>query len=322
MTFDTRMWASFWIKFKLPWLNMNFVEMIRWFDFLKINFRSPTIHFRYKMVSGIKWVDEVVEGAPYVTTLETLDAHDCDFCVHGGKLHSTYSSLAWKMKIWLNSFRFQMISQWPLTVSTHTKLWKMPNDTSMPRRHKLTYALCVFDATLTISRITFCREVSRTEGISTTDLVGRMLLLTKNHFRQGENEYAIEKEGDRSISIVNNRKMNSQKLTKIDINCNLIVGSSNLGQDHSARSPWTGCSQFLPTTQKIIQFSDGKAPKPTDKIVSLVHPCTMFPWIFTSPTRCSFTCYFHCRCMLLVPLICSTSDIWISSRRPKSSVII
>lgn len=36
------------------------------------------------MVRGIKWVDEVVEGAPYVTTLETLDDNDCDFCVHGG----------------------------------------------------------------------------------------------------------------------------------------------------------------------------------------------------------------------------------------------
>lgn len=46
------------------------------------------------------------------------------------------------------------------------------------------------------------------------------------------------------------------------------IGSSRMGQDHSARSPWTGCSQFLPTTQKIIQFSDGKAPKPDDKIVS------------------------------------------------------
>lgn len=57
--------------------------------------------------------------------------------------------------------------------------------------------------------IIFHREVSRTEGISTTDLVGRMLLLTKNHFRQGEKEYAIEKEGDRSIMIINNRKINS-----------------------------------------------------------------------------------------------------------------
>lgn len=49
--------------------------------------------------------------------------------------------------------------------------------------------------------------------------------------------------------------------------CNKL-GSSSMGQDHDARSPWTGCSQFLPTTQKIIQFSDGKLPKPTDKIVS------------------------------------------------------
>lgn len=40
---------------------------------------------RYKMVRAIKWVDEVVEGAPYVTTLGTLDEYDCDFCVHGGK---------------------------------------------------------------------------------------------------------------------------------------------------------------------------------------------------------------------------------------------
>lgn len=37
------------------------------------------------MVRGIKWVDEVVEGAPYVTTLETLDKYNCDFCVHGGE---------------------------------------------------------------------------------------------------------------------------------------------------------------------------------------------------------------------------------------------
>ncbi|KAA0201567.1 hypothetical protein HAZT_HAZT004662 [Hyalella azteca] len=44
---------------------------------------------RYKMVRAIKWVDEVVEGAPYVTTLETLDKHDCDFCVHGDDITMT-----------------------------------------------------------------------------------------------------------------------------------------------------------------------------------------------------------------------------------------
>lgn len=40
---------------------------------------------RYKMVRAIKWVDDIVEGAPYVTTLETLDQYSCDFCVHGGE---------------------------------------------------------------------------------------------------------------------------------------------------------------------------------------------------------------------------------------------
>lgn len=37
------------------------------------------------MVQAIKWVDEIAPGAPYVTTLETLDKYNCDFCVHGGE---------------------------------------------------------------------------------------------------------------------------------------------------------------------------------------------------------------------------------------------
>ena len=32
------------------------------------------------------------------------------------------------------------------------------------------------------------REVKRTQGVSTTDLVGRMLLLTKTHHEQDENK--------------------------------------------------------------------------------------------------------------------------------------
>lgn len=45
------------------------------------------------------------------------------------------------------------------------------------------------------------REVRRTAGVSTTDLVGRMLLLTRNHFHQGSAEYAIEKEGNSYFSL-------------------------------------------------------------------------------------------------------------------------
>ena len=38
---------------------------------------------RYKMVRSVKWVDEVVEGSPYVTELETMDKYGAEFCVHG-----------------------------------------------------------------------------------------------------------------------------------------------------------------------------------------------------------------------------------------------
>ncbi|XP_023177498.2 ethanolamine-phosphate cytidylyltransferase isoform X2 [Drosophila hydei] len=151
---------------------------------------------RVKMVKGIKWVDEVVLGAPYVTTLEVLDQNDCDFCVHG-------------------------------------------NDITMTAEGVDTYHL--------VKSANRYREVMRTAGVSTTDLVGRMLLLTRNHFRQGSAEYDIEKEG-----------------------------SSNMGQDSAAKSPWTGCSQFLPTTQKIIQFSDGKSPNQGDKIVYVAGAFDLF----------------------------------------------
>ncbi|KAF2904246.1 hypothetical protein ILUMI_01927 [Ignelater luminosus] len=151
---------------------------------------------RYKMVRGIKWVDEVVEGAPYVTTLETLDKYDCDFCCHGDDITMTADGID-------------------------------------------TYHL--------VKAAGRYKEVQRTAGVSTTDLVGRMLLLTRQHFRQGKFEYDVAKEH-----------------------------SSTMGQDSSARSPWTGCSQFLPTTQKIIQFSDGKSPKPGDKIVYVAGAFDLF----------------------------------------------
>ncbi|XP_030372882.1 ethanolamine-phosphate cytidylyltransferase isoform X2 [Scaptodrosophila lebanonensis] len=153
---------------------------------------------RVKMVKGIKWVDEVVLGAPYVTTLEVLDQNNCDFCVHGDDITMTAEGLD-------------------------------------------TYHL--------VKSANRYKEVRRTAGVSTTDLVGRMLLLTRNHFRQGSAEYDIEKEGIHYLLHY---------------------------LDSTAKSPWTGCSQFLPTTQKIIQFSDGKSPNPGDKIVYVAGAFDLF----------------------------------------------
>lgn len=142
---------------------------------------------RYRMVRAIKWVDEVIEAAPYVTTLETLDNHNCNFCAHGNDITMTADG----------------------TDSYHL--------VKNAKRYK---------------------EFQRTQGVSTTNIVGRMLMMTKEHMQRGSQEYDF---------------------------CRRT--SEDLSSDSAARSPYTGVSQFLPTTQKIIQFSNPQAPKPDDKIV-------------------------------------------------------
>ena len=142
---------------------------------------------RYKMVRAIKWVDEVVEGAPYVTTLETMDEHGCDFCVHG-------------------------------------------DDITLSADGVDTYHIVKSNGRY--------KECKRTPGVSTTNLVGRMLLLTKEHFDKGVPISSLDPEQISSAS-----------------------------SDAAAKSPYTCVSHFLPTSQRIVQFSDGKEPGPNDRIV-------------------------------------------------------
>jgi len=151
---------------------------------------------RYRMVRAIKWVDEVIEGAPYVTTLETLNKYDCDFCVHG-------------------------------------------DDITMTADGTDTYHL--------VKSAKRYKECKRTQGVSTTNLVGRMLLLSKDHMQRGEHEYMVDRRS-----------------------------STDMSSDSSARSPWTGLSQFLPTTQKLLEFSNCEGPKKTDKIVYVAGAFDLF----------------------------------------------
>lgn len=149
---------------------------------------------RYKMVRAIKWVDEIVEGAPYVTTLETLDKYNCDFCVHGDDITLTVDG----------------------------------KDTYEEVKKSGRY-----------------RECKRTQGVSTTDLVGRMLLMTKAHHSNIDNsEYQQH--------------------------------TDNFGKGPKGHSPWTGVSQFLQTSQKIIQFASGKEPRPGDTIIYVAGAFDLF----------------------------------------------
>jgi ethanolamine-phosphate cytidylyltransferase len=97
------------------------------------------------------------------------------------------------------------------------------------------------------------RTVPRTVGVSTTQLVGRMLLLSKDH----HSPYYDDRTARNSVPTGNLIQMTE--------------GASKL-------SPYTGVGQYLPTSRRIVQFSEGSEPKPTDKIVyidgtfDLFHP--------------------------------------------------
>ncbi|OTF75460.1 ethanolamine-phosphate cytidylyltransferase-like protein, partial [Euroglyphus maynei] len=149
---------------------------------------------RYKMIRAIKWVDEIVENAPYITSLETLDKYNCDFCVHG-------------------------------------------NDITVDENGLDTYRY--------VKAAGRYRECLRTEGVSTTDIVGRMLLMTKTH-------HQIDSMDENDL--VKQSRQTSEH-------------AEHIRRDSSTHSPYTGISHFLPTTKKIIQFADGKDPNPNDKII-------------------------------------------------------
>lgn len=73
------------------------------------------------------------------------------------------------------------------------------------------------------------RLIKRTDGVSTTDIVSRMLLMTKSHLRGGDDEPTVKAIRD-------------------------------WRDDTSIR-------KFLATSRKLVQFSSGKAPMPDDKVV-------------------------------------------------------
>ncbi|RKP18555.1 Nucleotidylyl transferase, partial [Rozella allomycis CSF55] len=79
------------------------------------------------------------------------------------------------------------------------------------------------------------KECKRTTGVSTTELVGRMLLLTRVHHQLNENSFPVK-------SIENFQNNPKSRYT-------------------------SGVSHFLTTSRKIVQFSNKKEPKTGDKII-------------------------------------------------------
>ncbi|CAN8061543.1 unnamed protein product [Agarophyton chilense] len=86
------------------------------------------------------------------------------------------------------------------------------------------------------------RTVKRTEGVSSTDIVGRMLLCTRSHHLG-----------------VHNSPTGIQRLPTTD---------SSDDDRMLPKKPFTRSSNFLPTTRRLIQFAgEPRAPKPGDRVV-------------------------------------------------------
>jgi len=86
------------------------------------------------------------------------------------------------------------------------------------------------------------RVIPRTKGVSSTDIVGRMLLLTSDHHSTYDDD----------------------RTAKSAIPSDSLL---NMSEGSVPRSPYTGVSQFLPTSRRIVQFSEGREPTQDDVIV-------------------------------------------------------
>ncbi|GJN09575.1 hypothetical protein PR202_ga27614 [Eleusine coracana subsp. coracana] len=131
---------------------------------------------RLTLVSGLKWVDEVIPNAPYEITEDFMNSlfnkYNIDYIIHGDD---------------------------PCL---------LPDGTDA-------YALA--------KKVGRYKQIKRTEGVSSTDIVGRILLT----FKQKDHETG--------------------------------AGSCDELKSH--------LSHFLPTSRRIMQFSNGKAPSPGARVV-------------------------------------------------------
>jgi len=135
---------------------------------------------RYAMVRACKWVDEVVEDAPYTTDLADLDKYNVDFCVHGEDL-------------------------------------SIDATTGIDSYHAVKAA----------GRF---RYIKRTDSVSTTSLVDRLL---------------------------------SSPMVEVTPDADGHHGIKSTVE----RSPYTSTIHYVPTTRMITLFSDGRRPNPGDRVV-------------------------------------------------------
>ena len=112
--------------------------------------------------------------------------------------------------------------------------------------------------------------VKRTEGVSTTDLVGRLLLMTRSHHSPaiaprpgGAGLPAMQLEP----SAASNGSNGAVRPPHVAPPLGISVGGQLADEYRSANISSSGVSQFLATTWRLRQFSNGRTAPPGAKVV-------------------------------------------------------
>ncbi|XP_059285381.1 ethanolamine-phosphate cytidylyltransferase-like isoform X2 [Lycium ferocissimum] len=146
---------------------------------------------RLALVSGLKWVDEVISSAPYAITEDFMNRlfneYKIDYIIHGDD---------------------------PCLLPDGTDAYALAKKAG---RYK---------------------QIKRTEGVSSTDIVGRILSSAKSTPQDYSNSSPTGEADD------------------IKNNC---------GAEKQAKGGQI--SHFLPTSRRIVQFSNGKGPAPNSRVV-------------------------------------------------------
>jgi ethanolamine-phosphate cytidylyltransferase len=137
---------------------------------------------RYSLARACKWVDEVIEDAPYSPTIELLNSLNCMYAAHGDDLSINENG---------------------------------------------------DDCMSILKRVNRCKIFKRTEGISTTQIVGKLLLMTKDAWQ----------------------------------NVEAPIKSNDLFEQEVIKSTTKNKKHLLTTSRRISEFSNKKEPKPGDVIV-------------------------------------------------------
>lgn len=149
---------------------------------------------RLVLVSGLKWVDEVIANAPYAITEQFMDTlfneHKIDYIIHGDD---------------------------PCLLPDGTDAYALAKKAG---RYK---------------------QIKRTEGVSSTDIVGRILSYVKDTKTREDHNGSTSLHGERD--------------------------NTNEAEGEKCQSKGLHLSHFLPTSRRIVQFSNGKGPGPNARVV-------------------------------------------------------